>query len=282
MTSLTSRILFVALFVTTAVALGTPQAALAQAAAQPSMAEQIDNPPADAQKTESGLVYKVINPGTGSVKPTDADLVKLSSTFWAKDTPADKPMSFGSPAKPMPMNSLTLPGLHEALMLMSPGQKMRVWIPEKLAFNGTNKKIKGTVMVDLVLLQVTPVPTPPLELMAPPADAVKTKSGLASKVLTPGTGKVHPKGTSEVLVHYSGWTTTGKLFDTSVLSGAPRSFSLEEVIAGWTEGMQLMVTGEKRRFWIPGKLAYDDSQKMDTPKGMLIFDIELIAIDGKQ
>jgi FKBP-type peptidyl-prolyl cis-trans isomerase len=281
MTSSTSRLLLVVLFVLSAVALGTPQAALAQAAAQPSIAEQVENPPADAQKSESGLVYKVINPGTGAIKPTDDHLVKLSSTFWAKDTPADKPMTFGSPAQLMMMSRLTLPGLHEALTLMSPGQKMRVWIPEKLAFNGTSKKVKGTVMADLVLLQVVAVPTPPQELMAPPADAQKTKSGLAWKVLKPGTGTVHPKATSSVTVHYSGWTTTGKMFDSSVLRGQPATFSLEEVIQGWTEGMQLMVAGEKRCFWIPGRLAYDDSQKMDTPKGMLIFEIELLAVDGK-
>ncbi len=86
----------------------------------------------------------------------------------------------------------------------------------------------------------------------PPADAVKTGSGLASKVLAAGTGSSHPAATEEVLVHYTGWTTDGKMFDSSVARGEPISFPLNGVIKGWTEGVQLMVEGEKRRFWIPG------------------------------
>ena len=59
-------------------------------------------------------------------------------------------------------------------------------------------------------------------------------------------------------VNYSGWTTDGKMFDSSVTRGQPATFPLNRVIAGWTEGLQLMKVGEKDRFWIPGKLAYDD------------------------
>ena len=124
--------------------------------------------------------------------------------------------------------------------------------------------------------QAKPVPAPP-DVAAPPKDAQKTSSGLASKVLVPGTGKEHPKSTSQVTVHYTGWTTDGKMFDTSVGS-QPATFPLDRVIKGWTEGLQLMVVGEKRRFWIPGNLAYDNSPRPDAPKGMLVFDVELLAI----
>lgn len=117
----------------------------------------------------------------------------------------------------------------------------------------------------------------PEDVAKPPADAEKTKSGIASKVLKPGTGKRHPVANSEVTVHYTGWTTDGKMFDSS-LSGQPISFPLNGVIKGWTEGVQLMVIGEKRRLWIPGSLAYDNSNRPGVPKGMLVFDIELIDI----
>ena len=116
---------------------------------------------------------------------------------------------------------------------------------------------------------------PPANVAAPPADAVKTSSGLASKVLTPGTGKVHPRQTDNVTVHYTGWTTDGKMFDSSVARGEPATFPLNRVIAGWTEGLQLMVAGEKRRLWIPEALAYKGQRD---PKGMLVFDVELIKI----
>lgn len=122
------------------------------------------------------------------------------------------------------------------------------------------------------------VPAPP-DVAAPPADAIRTPSGLASKVLQVGVSNVRPSLRSTVRVHYSGWTTDGKMFDSSVVRGEPIEFPVTGVIAGWTEGLQLMVVGEKRRFWIPGALAYDvPGAPPDAPKGMLVFDVELIAV----
>ncbi len=117
---------------------------------------------------------------------------------------------------------------------------------------------------------------PPPDVAKPPADASKTPSGLATKVLKAGTGSVHPKPTDVVTVHYTGWTTDGKMFDSSLKRGQPASFSLNRVIAGWTEGLQLMVEGEKRRLWIPVDLAYKNMP--GRPAGMLVFDVELIKI----
>jgi FKBP-type peptidyl-prolyl cis-trans isomerase len=116
----------------------------------------------------------------------------------------------------------------------------------------------------------------PADVAAPPADAQKTDSGLATKVLRPGTGTEKPTATSTVTVHYTGWTTDGKMFDSSVQRGQPASFPLNRVIAGWTEGLQLMVVGEKRRLWIPVELAYRGAPGM--PAGMLVFDVELLEI----
>ncbi len=109
-----------------------------------------------------------------------------------------------------------------------------------------------------------------------PADAVRTPTNIASKVITPGKGTRHPRPNSQVTVHYTGWTTDGRTFDSSVSRGEPTTFGLDEVIPGWTEGVQLMVEGEKRRFWIPARLAYEGSP--GKPQGMLVFDIELIRI----
>jgi peptidylprolyl isomerase len=119
------------------------------------------------------------------------------------------------------------------------------------------------------------IPAPP-DVAAPPADAATTKSGLASKVLAAGTGAAHPGRDSLVEVHYSGWTTDGKLFDSSLVRGVPARFQLDQVIEGWTEGLQLMVAGEKRRLWIPQKLAYRGAP--EKPAGMLVFDVELLRI----
>jgi FKBP-type peptidyl-prolyl cis-trans isomerase len=122
--------------------------------------------------------------------------------------------------------------------------------------------------------------TAPEDVQAPPADAEFTSSGLASRVIEPGTGTLHPAPADTVRVHYSGWTTNGRLFDSSYNGdGQPSQFPLNRVIQGWTEGLQLMVEGELRRFWIPAELAYgDDPEDEDAPAGDLTFDVELLEI----
>jgi peptidylprolyl isomerase len=122
------------------------------------------------------------------------------------------------------------------------------------------------------------LPAPP-DVKAPPADAQKSASGLAWRVLQPGDGKVHPRLEDRVEVHYTGWMTDGTMFDSSVKRGKPANFPLNRLIKGWQEGIPLMVVGEKRRFWIPADLAYGENGRPGGPHGMLVFDIELISIN---
>src|SRR3954463_2091090 len=117
---------------------------------------------------------------------------------------------------------------------------------------------------------------PPPDVAAPPADAVKTASGLATKVLAPGTGTDHPGKEDMVTIDYTGWTTDGKMFDSSVARGKPSTFGVSRVIPGFSEGLQLMVPGEKRRLWIPEPLAYRG--QAGRPAGMLVFDVELLSM----
>ena len=109
-----------------------------------------------------------------------------------------------------------------------------------------------------------------------------TASGLQYKVVKAGDGKgAMPKATDTVKVHYHGTLIDGSVFDSSVERGEPISFPLNGVIAGWTEGLQLMKVGDKFQFTIPGKLAYGPSSP--SPKiganSTLIFDVELLAIE---
>ncbi len=120
----------------------------------------------------------------------------------------------------------------------------------------------------------------PEDVAAPPADAVVTASGLASKLLEPGTGTRRPSPSDTVSVNYSGWQTDGTLFDSSLRRNMPSAFPLNRVIAGWTEGLQLMVEGELRRFWIPADLAYGDNPRAGQPRGDLTFDVELLEISS--
>ncbi|WP_225624468.1 FKBP-type peptidyl-prolyl cis-trans isomerase [Plesiomonas shigelloides] len=109
---------------------------------------------------------------------------------------------------------------------------------------------------------------------------ITTASGLQYEVLQPGTGTVHPKATDTVSVHYHGTLIDGTVFDSSVQRGEPISFPLNRVIAGWTEGVPLMVEGEKVRFFIPSNLAYGNRAMGKIPAGStLIFDVELLKIN---
>lgn len=121
-----------------------------------------------------------------------------------------------------------------------------------------------------------PMPDAPADVAAPPADAERTPSGLATKVIEKGEGDRKPGPESVVVAHYTGWTTDGKAFDSSVSRGKPASFPLNRVIPGWTEGLQLMTVGETRRLWIPEELAYKG--RPGRPAGMLVFDVELLEI----
>ena len=230
-------------------------------------------PPADAAKTASGLATKVIKKGTGADKPLKEDLVTIHYSGWTTDGKMfDSSVTKGKPATFRVGGVIA--GFSEGLQLMTVGETRRMWIPESLAYKGQDNRPKGMLVFDVELLGIPN--RPPADAKAPPADAKKTASGLAYKVLQPGVGGRHPKPNNQVTVDYSGWTAAdGKMFDSSIVSGQPRTFAVDGVIPGWTEGLQLMVEGEKTRFWIPEKIAYAGKQ---APYGMLVFDVELIKI----
>jgi len=229
--------------------------------------------PANAAKTSSGLASRVIKAGTGKTHPAKSDLVTVHYTGWTTDGKMfDSSKTAGAPAT-FPLDRV-ISGWTEGVQLMVPGETRRFWIPEALAYQG-RRDPKGMLVFDVELISFRQPPQTPADVKAPPADAKKTTSGLAYKVINAGVGSRHPRSTDEVTVNYSGWTTDGKMFDSSVMSGQPATFPLNQVIGGWTEGLQLMVPGETTRFWIPEGLAYKGQR---APYGMLVFDVELISI----
>lgn len=108
---------------------------------------------------------------------------------------------------------------------------------------------------------------------------ITTASGLQYKVLSEGNGK-SPKATDRVKCHYEGMLIDGTLFDSSLQRGVPATFPLNGVIAGWTEGLQLMKEGGKYRFYIPYNLGYgaQGAGSSIPPYSALIFDVELIEV----
>lgn len=108
---------------------------------------------------------------------------------------------------------------------------------------------------------------------------IETNSGLQYQVLEQGEGEEHPTASSKVKVHYHGTLLDGTVFDSSVERNEPISFGLNQVISGWTEGVQLMVVGDKFKFFIPSKLGYGDrSAGKIAPGSVLTFEVTLLAI----
>jgi FKBP-type peptidyl-prolyl cis-trans isomerase len=244
--------------------------------------------PADATKTASGLASKVLTKGTGTAHPAPSDKVKVNYTGWTTDgkmfdssVVRNEPATFGV--------GDVIPGWTEALQLMVTGEKRRVWIPANLAYGARGMPgipANSPLTFDVELLDITATPKPPpvpADVAAAPPNATKTASGLAYRILSPSKDPSAPKptATSVVTVNYSGWTTDGKMFDSSITRGQPATFPLNHVIKGWTEGLQLLKVGDKARLWIPGPLAYDDPshpKRPGAPAGMLVFDVELVDV----
>jgi len=261
----------------------SPSFATAQEASAPARPvpppapEDVAAPPADAVKTDSGLYTKVITSGTGTETPGPADIVTVLYTGWTTQGRVfDSSVLRNNQPSTFPLNKV-LAGWSEGVQMMVKGEKRRLWVPEKLAFNGAPGKEKGMVVFDIELLDVKASPTAaPPDVSRPPDNAKRTNSGLSYRVLHEGTGTRRANRFDTVTVHYTGWTTDGEMFDSSVARGQPASFPVNGVIRGWTEALEMMVEGEKVRIWIPQNLAYQGQS--GKPRGMLVFDVELIKI----
>ena len=236
------------------------------------------SPPADAETLPSGLATKVLRPGTGTVHPRAEDAVLAHYSVWTEQGDRiDASWRRGEPR--LFQVGRQIAGWEEGIKLMVVGERRRLWIPAKMAFHGRMDKPQGMLVWDAELVELRRAPDAPPDVARPPRDANRTASGLYWMELAPGAGDGRrPGARSMVRVNYTGWTTDGKVFDSTVLAGKPASFAVDTVIQGWTEGLQLMTVGQKMRFWIPKKLAYKGER--GKPKGMLVFDIELLELGG--
>lgn len=240
-------------------------------------------PPADSEKTESGLMHRQITAGSGSEHPTANDKVMVHYSGWTTDGKMfDSSKKRGQPIT-FPLKGV-IKGWTEGVQLMVEGETRRFWIPGDLAYGDVPRRPgapAGQLTFDIELIKIVKAPKPPetpKDVAAAPADAKKTKSGLAYKILK----STNPKGkmpvlTDTVTCNYSGWTTDGKMFDSSVTRDRPLTIGVSRVIKGWTEGLQLMKEGDSARFWIPAELAYGE-KPMRGPAGALTFDVDLISI----
>ncbi len=179
----------------------------------------------------------------------------------------------GDKTLPMQMLKTKYPALAR-MILLTPIGETRVWTISAENFPPDVFDAKNGGQLTLKVISTPDLLKAPSNLMLPPSSATRTASGLRYIVLKKGNKTSHPTPTSTVVIDYSGWDRSGKLFDSSVARGEPSSFPLTGLIKGWQEGVVLMSPGDTFRFWIPGALAYDGGGG-DSPKGQLVFDITL-------
>ncbi|HEX5756373.1 MAG TPA: FKBP-type peptidyl-prolyl cis-trans isomerase [Arenimonas sp.] len=236
--------------------------------------------PSDAVETATGMRYVVLKPGkagASTVSPTFIEYRALvrsadGQTQMGSDPEAVQSTSFRGLAR-------SLPGLARAVLTTPIGETRRWWIEPDQLKPGYPGMPLNTHVIDLTVIGNYDPLKAPVDVAAPPADAQRTASGLAYTVLKKGTGSGRPKPDSTIQIHYSGWTTDGRLFDSSVQRDEIAVFDLQQLIPGWQEGLQLMSPGDTYRFWIPGPLAYDSNPRPGAPRGMLVFDITLFDFE---
>jgi len=233
-------------------------------------------PPPQAIETASGMSYIVVKAGPDANRTVSGDFVEYRADVWSSDgvTRASSRES-GAQVGALKRLAREQPGLARALLTTPVGETRRWWIqPDRLrpGYPGMPNLLH---VIDLTVVGESDPAKAPADVAAPPADASRTASGLAYKVLKKGAGGASPTTASQIDIHYSGWTPDGRMFDSSVVRGQRANFPLADLIPGWQEGLALMSPGDSFRFWIPGHLAYDSLDNLAAPKGMLVFDVTL-------
>ena len=232
--------------------------------------------------TESGLKYEILTEGDGA-SPTADDSVTVHYEGTLMDgTKFDSSYDRGETIT-FPLNRV-IKGWTEGVQLMKEGAKYKFTIPSELAYGeqGGGPIPPNADLIFIVELFKVEVDEGKsfLEENMKKSGVKTTDSGLQYKVLLEGTGK-SPNATDRVTVHYEGTLIDGTKFDSSYDRGEPIDFGLNQVIRGWTEGVQLMKEGSKYKFFIPSDLAYGQqgSPGAIPPNAALIFTVELIRVN---
>ena len=243
--------------------------------------------------TPSGLQYMVLSEGPADgYSPKAEDIVDVHYVGTLTDgVEFDSSVKRGAAAR-FPLNRV-IPGWTEGVQLMSEGDKYRFFIPPDLAYGEEGRPggpigPNAALIFDVELLKVS---SPERNLKAAEkffsenakkAGVATTASGLQYEVLASGAaGGKSPTDANKVSVHYEGRLLDGTVFDSSYERGEEIEFPLAGVIAGWTEGVQLMSEGDKFRFFIPPALAYGERGTPGGPIGpneALIFEVELLKV----
>lgn len=243
----------------------------------PATPADVAAPPATAKKLANGISVVSLATGSGDAA-RNFDNLTFHVTGWdATGKMLESSLASRPATGPLFRESA---GFEAVLTGAKKGDKLRAWLPVDMVRKHVDGPTEGVLCYEFEVLDIKPgkqPPAVPASVAKPPKDAQKTAKGVFYKTTKKGAGGAKPTAADTVEVHYTGWTTDGRMFDSSVVRGEPTQFPLGGVIPGWTDGLQVMSVGDKTLFWIPEELAYKG--KPGRPQGMLVFEVELLKIN---
>jgi len=236
----------------------------------------------DTIALKSGLKYIIVNKGKG-IKVDSGMKVKVHYTGFFEDGKIfDSSVERGEPIDFPVGKGKVIKGWDEGITHLHIGDKARLLVPYNLAY-GENARgpipAKSNLIFDVEIINAS-LPPKAVPYTVAGKDTITTASGLKYIIVNPGTGVQAANG-KNVIVHYTGYFTDGKIFDSSVERDEPFPFVLGQgqVIKGWDEGVALMKVGEKIRMIIPYQLGYGENANGPIPaKATLVFDVELLDV----
>lgn len=241
------------------------------------IADYINQNNLDATRTASGLYYVIDEPGEGAAVTATSDVTVKYKGYFTDGSPLEENTDGFS------INlQQTIPGWIEGLQFFNEGGSGMLLIPSHLAYGSSDRNSvpAGSVLIfEFELIDYDAINRQEiLDYIANnELEAIESETGLFYVIEEPGTGE-QPTGSSNITVTYSGYFTDGDIFDESDDDGI--SFYLDQVIAGWEEGMQYFKEGGSGKLLIPSSLAYGRYGKQAIPGGaVVIFDVNLISIN---
>lgn len=241
----------------------------------------LKNPPMDAIKTSSGLIYKKLKSVDGGTAAQRNDTVMIHYTGWRQSTgetfytnrASDQPM-------PLPLAN-TAPGFTEAMQLLKKGEKAMLWLPPSIGYKGDPApgSTPETLVYEVEIADIVPAPPVPPDVGVPPVTALSLKSGIKYVVVRPGTGKEKARTFDTVTFNYTAWDPSGRMFDTTELRKRPAVVPPFRQTAVMEEILISMTPGQRARFWFPAdRMQQDGKPVAGMPEGVLTYEVELLTI----
>lgn len=243
----------------------------------------LKNPPADATRRPSGLVYKTIVAAPNNPAPKRNDTVMIKYTGWRQAS--GETFFSNMNDSPMPLKLATAAkGFVEGVQLVHKGEKAMLWLPPEIGLkNGGAGSASGTNVYEVEVVDIIDAPPIPSDLAAPPADAKATKSGAKYITVRPGTGTEKARPHDDVTFHVTAWDSQGRMFDSTEMKTKPAA-----KVAPYTQAKPMeevltdMVAGQRVRFWVDAAaMTTPTPQKEALPAGQLVYEVEILQIDKK-